>query len=324
MTMKKLLLFAALLLISCDQTDADAIPEYDYKQEMRDFVIGISQYAKAAHPDFAVIPQNGVELVTENGEPTGNPATAYLNAIDGNGQEDLLYGYDADNIESPSDATNYFKAYLDISKSAGKKILAIDYCTTPSKMANSYTKNNASGYISFAATERNLNVIPNYPVYQENAANVERLSDAKNFLYLINAENFTSKAQFINAVKSTNYDAVIMDLFFNDGSAFTASEIQQIKSKANGGQRMVVCYMSIGEAENYRYYWQDSWLSTKPAWLKAQNPDWPGNYKVQYWNADWQQIIYGNDASYLKKILDAGFDGVYLDIIDAFEYFENI
>ncbi|HDY87770.1 MAG TPA: alpha-1,4 polygalactosaminidase, partial [bacterium] len=23
------------------------------------------------------------------------------------------------------------------------------------------------------------------------------------------------------------------------------------------------------------------------------------------------------------KIIDAGFDGVYLDIIDAFEYFEN-
>jgi len=35
------------------------------------------------------------------------------------------------------------------------------------------------------------------------------------------------------------------------------------------------------------------------------------------------QIIYGNNNSYLKKILDAGFDGVYLDIIDAFEYFEN-
>ena len=35
------------------------------------------------------------------------------------------------------------------------------------------------------------------------------------------------------------------------------------------------------------------------------------------------QIIYGNNNSYLEKILDAGFDGVYLDIIDAFEYFEN-
>ena len=37
---------------------------------------------------------------------------------------------------------------------------------------------------------------------------------------------------------------------------------------------------------------------------------------------EWQDIVFGNDESYLKKILDAGFDGVYLDIIDAFEYFE--
>jgi len=45
---------------------------------------------------------------------------------------------------------------------------------------------------------------------------------------------------------------------------------------------------------------------------------------VRYWVAAWQDIVYGNDNSYLKKIRDAGFDGVYLDIIDAFEYFENL
>jgi len=31
----------------------------------------------------------------------------------------------------------------------------------------------------------------------------------------------------------------------------------------------------------------------------------------------------GNSEAYLKKTLDAGFDGVYLDIIDAFEYYEE-
>ena len=28
-------------------------------------------------------------------------------------------------------------------------------------------------------------------------------------------------------------------------------------------------------------------------------------------------------SSYLEKIIGAGFDGVYLDIIDGFEYFEG-
>jgi cysteinyl-tRNA synthetase len=80
--------------------------------------------------------------------------------------------------------------------------------------------------------------------------------------------------------------------------------------------------MSIGESEDYRYYWQASWNTAKPEWMNAENPDWPGNFKVKYWHTEWQSIIYGNDGSYLKKILDAGFDGVYLDIIDAFEFYE--
>ena len=66
------------------------------------------------------------------------------------------------------------------------------------------------------------------------------------------------------------------------------------------------------------------WKSSPPSWLAGENPDWPGNYKVRYWNTDWQKIIFGEGDSYLGLILDAGFDGVYLDIIDAFEYFENL
>ena len=80
--------------------------------------------------------------------------------------------------------------------------------------------------------------------------------------------------------------------------------------------------MSIGEVEDYRYYWQADWNTTNPSWMDAENPDWPGNFKVKYWDSEWQSIIYGNDQSYLKKILNTGFDGVYLDIIDAFEYYE--
>ena len=103
----------------------------------------------------------------------------------------------------------------------------------------------------------------------------------------------------------------------------TVDDIASLKTKINGGNRLVIAYMSIGEAEDYRYYWQKEWKSSPPSWLAGENPNWLGNYKVRYWDLVWQDIIYGNDNSYLKKILDAGFDGVYLDIIDAFEYFED-
>jgi cysteinyl-tRNA synthetase len=317
--------FALLLAVfaGCDNSDSDNKDNEarDYKQDMRDLVIGISQTGKAAHPGFIIIPQNGIELVTATGEEGSAPETEYLAAIDGNGQEDFLYGYDNDNEATPASVTNYLQGFLDISKAAGKTILITDYCSTASKINDSYATNASKGYVSYAAIERNLNVIPDAVPYNVNDNDITALSQAKNHIFFINPENFSTKASFINALTATNYDVVIMDLFLND-EAFTAAEISQLRNKANGGRRLVICYMSIGEAEDYRYYWENSWNNSKPDWIAAENPDWPGNYKVKYWNAEWQGLIYKNTDSYLSKITDAGFDGVYLDIIDAFEYFE--
>ena len=325
--MDKIIIFLSMILIiasSCSDDEDGNSNGMDYKEEMREFVIGISQWAKYENPDFLVIPQNGAELITLNGEEDGPPHAEYLNSIDGNGQEDLFYGYDNDDEPTPANEREYLQSFLDISKDHGNIILVTDYCSTSSRMDDSYAQNHSNGYISFAADHRELDHIPGYPdhPYQENHEQVNTLSGVKNFLYLINPEQYQSRLEFIQAVTSSNYDLVIMDLFFQDGTAFTAEEIDQLRSKANGGKRLVVCYMSIGEAENYRYYWNTAWYNEKPVWLDGENPDWEGNYKVKYWTQEWQDIIYGPDDSYLQIIMDAHFDGVYLDIIDAFEYFE--
>lgn len=325
--MKKMhfLLVVMFLLVSCKNNEPDNNNStVDYRADMRSFVMGISAYAKNIKPGFVVIPQNGIELVTLDGEIDGQPAADYLSAIDGNGQEDLNYGYNNDDEATPAEDTDYLTEYLNISKDAGKTILITDYCSTHSKMDDAFAQCTTSGYISFATDHRELNNIPDYPqpIHNQNNNTITALSQVNNFLYLINPENYADKTTFINSVTATNYDLLIMDLFFTDNSAFTANEIAQLKNKANGGKRLVIAYMSIGEAENYRYYWQTDWESNKPEWLDNENPDWEGNYKVKYWNSQWQSIIYGNDNSYLKKILDAGFDGVYLDIIDTFEYYE--
>ena len=122
-------------------------------------------------------------------------------------------------------------------------------------------------------------------------------------------------------MEETDYDLLIIDLYVSD-ERLTLKDIMRLKTKRNGGQRLIICYMRIGEAEDYRWYWQPSWNQNPPDFLCAQNESWEGNFKVRYWDPDWQNLIYGNEG-YLSKILDAGFDGVYLDIIDAFEYFEE-
>ncbi len=331
MTMRliKAVFFLVLIinLSACKKEDDDnPLPDnMDYKQEMRNFVQEISAYSKSIHPTFAIIPQNGADLVSTNGDDTGSPNMTYINAI-GIGQEDLLYGYDADDQATSAADTEWIRHFLDMAKNNGSfKIMVTDYCSTHSKMDNSYALNNASGYISFAADHRELDHMPDYPeqIHHENASVISNLQDAKNFLYLITPDNeYDTKQAFVDAVKSTNYDYIIMDLFF-DGQEFSVAQIEELKQKANGGKRLLICYMSIGEAEDYRYYWNDDWANNHPLWLEKENPNWPGNYNVRYWEDDWKNIIFGNDYSYLDKILNAGFDGVYLDIIEGFEYFEE-
>jgi len=312
-------IFTGFFLSSCDD-DYDPV----YRQHMRDFVEGISNYAKGIDPEFLIIPQNGIELVSENGEEDGPPSSIYLSAIDANGQEDLFYGYQRDDKETPADERNYMIRFLNISKNEGNVILVTDYCSSGGNMDDSYQENESRGFISFAADHRELDNIPSRPAepHNVNSEDIISISQVKNFLYLINPENFASKEAFIGAIAATDYDLIIMDLFLDGDNAFIGEEVNLLKVKHNGGERLVICYMSIGEAEDYRYYWQSSWDHDKPGWLDRENPDWEGNYRVKYWDEGWQHIIFGNDDSYIKKILDAGFDGAYLDIIEAFENYE--
>ncbi|WP_051261933.1 MJ1477/TM1410 family putative glycoside hydrolase [Desulfovibrio inopinatus] len=114
------------------------------------------------------------------------------------------------------------------------------------------------------------------------------------------------------------YDLIVMDYSRDgtDGSAYTPAEIALIKSSG----KKVLCYFSIGEAEDYRFYWQSTWKTNPPTWLGPENPDWGGNYKVRYWEDDWFNTVL---LPYVQRIVAAGFDGVYLDIIDAYWYWSD-
>ncbi len=296
----------------------------DYREEMRSFVIEISKFSKSQNPDFIVIPQNGHELLSLNGEPDGRPASNYLDAIDALGQEDLFYGYEGEDIPTKPKDITYINDFLKIGESNKKTILVTDYISIPAGVDDSFSKNSSLGYISFAAYSRSLSTIPSYPVTirNENSSDITSISQAKNFLYLLDDGEFEKKDSILHTISQTNYDVVIMDAFY-DTTIFSTSDLDIIKIKKNGGKRLLIAYMSIGEAGDFRYYWKDEWKPGTPSWLDDENPNWEGNFKVKYWDSDWQKYIYGNEESYLQKILDAGFDGVYLDIIDAFWYYEN-
>ena len=130
-----------------------------------------------------------------------------------------------------------------------------------------------------------------------------------------------------DTIAGLDVDLVVID-YAADGSgdtAFSAADVTRMKQRAGSLPKKLVSYMSIGEAEDYRYYWQPKWAkpATRPAWLDDLNPDWEGNFKVRFWDPAWKAVIMGSPGAYLDRILAAGFDGVYLDIIDAFEYWRD-
>jgi len=116
------------------------------------------------------------------------------------------------------------------------------------------------------------------------------------------------------AIARTPYDLVVIDYASDDGP-FSKAQVDAMKHKPDGSRRLVISYMSIGEAETYRPYWNKAWKSQPPAWLGKENREWRGNYGVRFWEDEWQSIIF----DYADKIVAAGFDGVYLDKVDEFE-----
>ena len=115
-------------------------------------------------------------------------------------------------------------------------------------------------------------------------------------------------------MKNLDFDIYVID-YSRDGSEGGRYSKEEVESVRKSG-KVILSYMSIGEAENYRFYWKSEWNENPPDWLGEENPEWEGNYAVKYWMSGWKKIIF----QYLSKIKEEGFDGVYLDKVDEFEY----
>ena len=120
-------------------------------------------------------------------------------------------------------------------------------------------------------------------------------------------------------IGETAFDLVVVSI----AAAGNSPEVIPALKHSPGGEKIVLCYMSIGQTENYRSYWNPDWPKNPPSWLDEPDPVWAGDYWVKYWDPGWQAIIYGSPDGYLDQILALGFDGVYLDRVDAYWFYED-
>jgi cysteinyl-tRNA synthetase, unknown class len=144
------------------------------------------------------------------------------------------------------------------------------------------------------------------------------------FAYLLQADSFAkTKTAAIERLAACGRDWIVLDAAFGGNTPWERAELDAMRRGRPG--RKMIAYISIGEAEDYRPYWRKEWGSKgkltalAPAWLGQENPEWKGNYRVKYWQAGWQKLM----LAAVDDAMTRGFDGVYLDIVDGFETFEQ-
>jgi cysteinyl-tRNA synthetase len=153
----------------------------------------------------------------------------------------------------------------------------------------------------------------------------------------------------IDVLAASRYDMLVLEPTRTDVDAAdfdTKAMVDRLKAtRAHDGvhRKLVIAYLDIGEAEDWRWYWTwskeaeeaqipkdvdlpDDW----PDYIVARDPDgWVGNYPVAYWESEWKDIIiYGQNqettaehdfTSAVDELILDGFDGIYLDWVEGFE-----
>lgn len=168
-------------------------------------------------------------------------------------------------------------------------------------------------------------------ILQNVQAEPSRLSTARSFAYQL--QGFS-----IEQLAASTYDVLIIDYSFDGTSAGAVTRSQVDAIKVGHPNRKVLAYLSIGEAERYRYYFSRSWIQRgtgackvrpsrrAPAWLGDPNPSFCDNFNVKFWDRTWRDVLFTRKkgrSGYLDRIIAAGFDGVYLDIIDGYRHWDR-
>jgi len=284
---------------------------YIYRERMKDF---IKEIRDSTNKEKIIITQNGNELYFKNGKIDSK----FFAITNGTTQESLYYG-DVLRFNVPT-AKGLKNELLELTvpiRKNGKPIFVINYGKGQKKIDFLKKEDLKTKFVSELLPS--LNVDKLYETIEDyNDEDIYSLNEVKNFLFLLDPENFSNIDEYYQALKNTNYDLLLIEVSYNN-IFFTEEQIEELKIKNNGGKRLVIAYLSIGEAEDYRFYWNKKWNKKKPNWIVKENENWEGNYIVKYWSPEWKNII----KEYQKKLDEIGVDGYLLDTVDTYQYFEE-
>ncbi|MEQ9109361.1 MAG: hypothetical protein RIF37_15135 [Rhodospirillaceae bacterium] len=301
----------------------------NYRDRMREIIEELADYAATRNKNFAILARPGFELLRWDQRefilaeakrqenmmlpedaitPLKEPMRRFIQAIDGIALNDQFCGEGRSTDE------------LMIYKRMGVSLFSVEHCGTEAAAFGALEQSSVVGIVSHAdADEADIfGDIPNRRPMNENSNNIETLDDVQNVLVATQSRPHGSRGDWLLALSQTNYDAIVIDAFYNGKEALTEDEVHSLKFKELGSRRLAIAWLDISYASDDRYYWEREWEVGSPSWIVGRHPDRPGTYAVEYWHPRWKSIL----GTYFKGLMDLGFDGVILNGTDAYLRFE--
>ncbi|MBU0671143.1 MAG: endo alpha-1,4 polygalactosaminidase [Patescibacteria group bacterium] len=131
-------------------------------------------------------------------------------------------------------------------------------------------------------------------------------------------QNADNKKSF-NKLIDSKFDLIVLEPA-DIGSKKKLKRLKNSDGSKSGIRKRAAAYVNIGEAEDWRWYWQEDWKIGDPEFILTDDPDgWSGNFPVAFWHEEWKDIIIYEKDSVLNRVLDKGFDGIYMDWVLAYD-----
>ncbi len=142
-----------------------------------------------------------------------------------------------------------------------------------------------------------------------------RLATVETWFYYLSVD---LEGDDLRQIIASDYDMVVIDPVVTEVNN-EDYDIAGVVQALHDSGKLVIAYMDIGQAEDYRTYWLPGWRIGDPPWIVGADPDgWSGNYPVAFWWDEWQTIWFDPGHGLLPLIMEAGFDGIYMDWVEAY------
>jgi cysteinyl-tRNA synthetase, unknown class len=113
----------------------------------------------------------------------------------------------------------------------------------------------------------------------------------------------------LDKIAFANIDMGIISRIAAHGVPYTRQEI--LKTKRN---KWLLAYVNVGEAQKYEWYFDEVFRNGPPSWVLGQNRRHPVDFRVLLDAPEWNAIV----LETINRVIDQGFDGVELDVLDVY------